>query len=182
MSRLRQLFDEQRQSPWIDNLTRGHLQRGDLQQLVDRGIRGVTSNPTIFQKAISAGSDYDEQFRELLRDHSVEDAYWGLVVQDVAGALDVLAPVHRDSGGTDGFVSIEVAPALARDTAATTDAARRLHERIHRANLMVKIPGTIEGLPSIRQMIAEGHSINITLIFSLARYDQVIEAYLSGLE
>lgn len=182
MTRLRQLFDDQGQSPWIDNLTRGHLQRGDLQRLVDRGIRGVTSNPTIFQKAISASEDYDEQFRSLLASQTVEDAYWGLVVEDIAGALDVMRPVYDAGGGTDGFVSIEVAPALARDTDRTTTAARQLHERIDRPNLMVKIPGTVEGLPSIRQMIAEGRNINVTLIFSLDRYAEVIEAYLAGLE
>ena len=182
MTRLRELYDEQGQSPWIDNLTRGHVARGDLQRLVERGVRGVTSNPTIFQKAISAGDDYDEQLGELLRDRSVEDAYWGLVVEDIRAALQVLRPVHDETDGSDGFVSLEVAPALARDTERTTEAARHLHELIDQPNLMVKIPGTAEGLASIRQMISEGRNINITLIFSLERYAEVIEAYLAGLE
>jgi transaldolase len=182
MTRLHELFDEQGQSPWIDNLTRSGLRSGHLQELVDSGIRGVTSNPTIFQKAISGSADYDEQFTELLRTGTVEEAYWGLVTQDIRDALDVLRPVYDSSGGTDGFVSLEVAPALAHDTAGSADAARRFAHEIDRPNLMIKIPGTAEGIPAIRSMIAEGVSINITLIFSLPRYAEVIEAYLAGLE
>ena len=158
------------------------LREGRLGALVDQGIRGVTSNPTIFQKAISAGSHYDEQFRSLMEVHTVEDAYWALVMADIEDALEVLRPVHDESGGADGFVSLEVSPAIAHDTEATVSAARWLHERIDRPNLFVKIPGTAEGLPAIRQMTAEGRNINVTLVFSLERYDEVIEAYLSGLE
>ena len=147
------------------------------------GVRGLTSNPTIFQKAMAGSTDYDDQFRALAKGGTtVLGSYWEMVVQDILGALEVLAGVHADSGGTDGFVSVEVAPDLARDTEGTTGAARRLHERINRPNLMVKIPGTAEGLGAIRQMITERRSINVTLIFSLERYDEVIEAYLSGLE
>ena len=182
MTPLQELFEEQGQSPWIDNLTRPMIEGGRLQELVDRGVRGVTSNPTIFAKAISAGADYDEQFFGLLANQSVEDAYWGLVTADITAALEVLAPVHDASGGDDGFVSLEVAPSLAHDTAATVAAARLLHDRIARPNLMVKIPATAQGIPAIATMIGEGRSINITLIFSLDRYDEVIEAYLSGLE
>jgi transaldolase len=179
---LHQLYDEQGQSPWIDNLTRTGITSGHLQQLVESGIRGVTSNPTIFQKAIAGSADYDEQFAELLQGHSVEEAYWELVLRDITEALDVLRPVYDASGGTDGFVSLEVAPALAHDTAASADATRAFAERIARPNLMVKIPGTAEGIPAIKAMIAEGVSINVTLIFSLPRYAEVIEAYISGLE
>ena len=182
MTTLHELYREHGQSPWIDNITRDGIRGGQLQSLVDQGIRGVTSNPTIFQKAISAGDAYDEQFGQLIEVHTVEDAYWGLVTQDITEALDILRPVYDEDPGTDGFVSIEVSPALAADTDATTKSARFLHQRIDRPNLMVKIPATPEGLPSVQRMIAEGRNINITLIFSLERYDQVIEAYLSGLE
>jgi transaldolase len=182
MTRLHDLFREQGQSPWIDNITRSGIRSGHLAGLVTQGVRGVTSNPTIFQKAIASGDAYDEQFAELIKVHSVEDAYWGLVIQDITEALEVLRPVYDEDPGGDGFVSIEVAPALAADTGATTKAARFLHERIDRPNLMVKIPGTREGLPAVQRMIAEGRNINITLIFSLSRYGDVIEAYLAGLE
>ncbi len=182
MSRLQQLFAEQGQSPWLDNLKRSYLTGGDLKRYVDSGIRGVTSNPTIFAKAIEGGDDYDQQFGELLKSSSVDDAYWAMVMDDVRGALHVLRPVYDASSGADGFVSIEVAPALASDTNGTITAARWLHDNVDRANLMVKIPATAEGVPAVRQMISEGRNINITLIFSLPRYEAVIEAYLSGLE
>jgi transaldolase len=147
------------------------------------GIRGVTANPTIFAKAILGSTDYDEQFAALTAAGCpLEDAYWQLVVDDVTAALAVLRPVFDASAGTDGFVSVEVAAELARDTRGTLIAARALHERIAAPNLFVKIPATAEGIPAVRAMIAEGRSVNITLIFSLARYEQVIEAYLSGLE
>jgi transaldolase len=143
----------------------------------------VTANPTIFTKAIVGSTDYDEQFAALTAaGWSLEDAYWQLVVDDITAALAVLRPTFDVSSGTDGFVSIEVAADLAHDTQATLVAARALHERIAAPNLFVKIPATAEGVPAIQAMIAEGRSINITLIFSLARYEQIIEAYLSGLE
>ena len=182
MTKLHDLFEQCGQSPWLDNLKRSYLTSGELQRLVDAGIRGVTSNPTIFQKAIAGSDDYDEQFRELLSQHTVEDAYWGMVVKDVLDALEVLRPVHDASGGGDGWVSVEVAPSLAWDTEGTEKAARFLDQRIDKPNLFVKIPATAEGVPAIRQMVNEGRCINITLIFSLVRYDEVIEAYLSGLE
>jgi transaldolase len=183
MTRLQQLFAEQGQSPWLDNLTRGHITSGRLARYVEDGIRGVTSNPTIFQKAIAGSDDYDGQFRDLIRRRvPVDDAYWELVVDDVHHALHLLNPLYDRSGGGDGFVSIEVAPGLAHDTAGTLDAARGLSRRISHPNCLVKIPATAEGVPAIGQAIAEGISINVTLIFSLTRYDEVIEAYLSGLE
>jgi transaldolase len=182
-SRLIRLYDEFGQSPWLDNLKRGYLTSGELARLIEGGIRGLTSNPTIFAKAIEGSDDYDEQFRELSgQGGSVDDAYWAMVVRDIVAALDLFTSVHESSGGVDGFVSIEVDPGLARDTEGTIAAARELHERINRPNLFVKIPATAEGIPAIRQMFSEGRSINITLIFSLDRYGEVMEAYLSGLE
>ncbi len=183
MTKLQQLYDLHGQSPWLDNLTRRHLWRGDLARLVDAGIRGVTSNPTIFAKAISGSSDYDEQFRALAdAGANVTDAYWTMVVDDVEAALALLRPVYDDSGGGDGFVSVELAPDLAAHTKSSVGAARELHERIDEPNLFVKIPATAAGVPAVRQMISEGRSINITLIFGLERYDEVIEAHLSGLD
>jgi len=181
MTKLQRLYDEQGQSPWLDNLRRGWITGGELQDWVDKGIRGITSNPSIFQKAMGTGEDYDAQLTELAG-QSIDDAYWALVVRDIEDALGILRPVYDASGGEDGYVSVEVAPALARDTEGTITAARELHERIAELNLYVKIPGTAEGIPAIRQMIAEGRSINVTLIFSLDRYREVMEAYLSGLE
>lgn len=182
MSKLRRLYEEQGQSPWLDNLTRSYLRDGTLARLVGTGIRGVTANPTILAKAILGSSAYDEQFAILTaQGRSITDAYWDLVVDDVLEALAVLRPTF-DAGGDDGFVSIEVGPELAGDTEATIEAARELHSRIAQPNLYVKIPATPAGVPAIRAMIGEGRSINITLIFSLTRYEEVIEAYLSGLE
>jgi transaldolase len=182
MTNLTRLYQEQRQSPWLDNLQRSYLTSGRLGELRDKGIRGVTSNPTIFQKAIASSADYDEQFRSLLQRETVENAYWEMVISDIEGALDVFAPVHRDSGGEDGFVSLELSPTMANDSGASERAARSFHERIARPNLYVKIPATAAGIPAVRVMVAEGRNINITLIFSLERYAEVIEAYLSGLE
>ncbi|MCB0977391.1 MAG: transaldolase [Acidimicrobiales bacterium] len=183
MTKLDDLYREQGQSPWLDNLRRDWIQDGTLADWVSRGIRGVTSNPSIFRKAIEGQEIYDDQFRSLVSGGmSVEDAYWELVITDIEDALAVLRPVHDSSSGEDGFVSIEVAPSLARDTEGTAEAARQLHERIAEPNLYVKIPGTAEGVPAIRQMVAEGRNINITLLFSLSRYEEIIEAYISGLE
>jgi transaldolase len=183
MTKLKQLYEDHGQSPWLDDLTRGYLTGGGLRRLVDDGIRGVTSNPTIFQRAIAGSADYDRQLRELaVGAGSAEDAYWSLVIQDIQAALDVLRPVHDQSGGRDGFVSVELAPGLAHDTAGSITAARALHERIAAPNLFVKIPATPEGVPAVHRLISEGRSINITLIFGLGRYDEIIEAYLSALE
>ncbi|MGA3216743.1 MAG: transaldolase [Acidimicrobiales bacterium] len=183
MTRLEDLYNRAGQSPWLDNLKRSYLSSGRLAELVSSGVRGLTSNPTIMAKAIAVGEDYDEEFSHALASgQSVEEAYWDLVISDVSGALGVLRPVFEASEGGDGFVSIEVAPSLAHDTEGTIKSARDLHERIAQANLLVKIPATREGLPAIKAMIAEGRSINVTLIFSLERYREVVEAYLSGLE
>jgi len=183
MTKLQRLHTEYGQSPWLDNLTRSYLRDGTLAQMVGDGIRGVTANPTIFANAIRGSDDYDEQFSTLLAaGYSIEDAYWALVATDTTDALAVLRPLFDESSGADGYVSVEVAPELARDTTATITAARGLHARIDEPNLFVKIPATVEGVPAVQAMIAEGRSINITLIFSLTRYAEVIDAYLSGLE
>jgi transaldolase len=183
MERLVRLFEEFGQSPWLDNLKRGYLTSGQLAELRDGGIRGLTSNPTIFQKAIADSADYDDQYRQIAGDAGpIVDDYWALVTKDIEGACDVFDPLYESSGGGDGFVSVEVAPSLAHDAAGTEAAARELHTTIARRNLMVKIPGTQAGLAPIEQMIAEGRNINITLIFSLERHQAVMDAYLAGLE
>lgn len=172
------------QSPWYDNLARSLLLDGGLARLVaDDGIRGVTSNPTIFEKAMAAGEGYDEQLASCAAEGlSIEDSYWQLVADDVATAADLLRGLYDSSSGTDGFVSIEVSPELAHDTDATITQAASLFERLGRPNVMIKIPATIEGLPAITANIAAGINTNVTLIFSLARHDAVIDAYLTGLD
>jgi transaldolase len=183
MSRLHDLTREHGQSPWLDNLRRGWIISGELERWVERGVRGITSNPSIFQKAMAKGEDYDEQFAASISSgDSVADAYWDLASSDILEALRILRPVFDESGGEDGYVSLEVAPEVARDTAGTEAMARSLHERIAQPNLYVKIPGTKEGLPAIQTMIAEKRSINVTLLFGLERYAEVIEGYLAGLE
>jgi transaldolase len=183
MSKLQDLYRVHGQSPWLDNLQRGWLVGGELERWVERGVRGITSNPTIFQKAIAGSDKYDEQFGDLARSGvSVDGAYWDLVIADIEDGLRILRPVHDESGGVDGFVSLEVAPDLARDTDGTVASAKDLHDRIAEPNLFVKVPATAEGVEAIRQLIGDGRSINVTLIFGLDRYAEVIEAYLSGLE
>jgi transaldolase len=183
MTKLQQLYSEYGQSPWLDNLNRAYLRDGTLARMVTDGIRGVTANPTIFARAIEGSDDYDDQFGALIdAGCAVREAYWELVVTDIKNACALLRPTFDESRGTDGFVSIEVAPELARNTEGTETAARELHQRIALPNMFVKIPATPEGIPAIRTMISEGRNINITLIFSLGRYVEVIDAYLSGLE
>jgi len=171
------------QSVWIDYLSRDLVQTGELKRLMDEdAVVGVTSNPTIFQKAISQGNAYDEQLKELLDTESdPKEIFLQLAVRDVKSALEVLAPVH-EKAPEDGYVSIEVDPNFAYDTKATYDEAIRFHEWIDRPNLYVKIPGTEPGLQAIEDCIAGCHSINVTLVFSLPRYREVVEAYLRGLE
>jgi transaldolase len=172
------------QSPWYDNLARPLLTGGGLAQLVnDDGIRGVTSNPTILDKAIDGGEGYDEQLMECAKQGmSIEDTYWAVVLDDITAATKVLEPVHTATGGGDGFVSLEVSPELAHDTAGTIESAKSLFARVDRPNVMIKIPATLEGVPAIEEAIASGVRVNVTLIFSLARHETVIEAYLKGLE
>jgi transaldolase len=182
-SRIAALHEEQGQSAWLDNLKRSYVTSGRLVEIRDSGVRGLTSNPSIFQKAIQDSTDYDVQFAELrAAGDTTIDHYWAMVVQDIHGACDVFSTVYDRSGGVDGYVSVEVDPGLAHDGPGTEAAARLLHERIARPNLMVKIPGTEAGLAPVEQMIAEGRCINVTLIFGLDRYARVMEAYLRGLE
>jgi transaldolase len=182
-SRLHQL-SELGQSVWIDFLSREMVQTGGLERLMrDDAVVGVTSNPTIFQKAISEGDLYDEQIRTLMEElDDPKEIFWRLAETDVGNACDVLRPVWDATGGKDGYVSIEVDPNLAGDTEATIAEARRLHEQIDKPNLFVKIPATKAGLPAIEEMIASGRNINVTLTFSLERYSEVAEAYVRGLE
>jgi transaldolase len=182
MTLLHDLYDIGGQSPWLDNLRRDWLNNGQLAELVSQGVRGITSNPTIFANAISGQDTYDEQFRALMADHTVESAYWELAITDITNALELLRPTYETSDGEDGYVSLEVAPARAHQTDGTIEDARMLHERIHTPNLLVKVPATKEGVPAINTLIGEGRSINVTLIFGLDRYDEVMEAYISGLE
>ncbi len=183
MGTLHDVYDQQGQSPWLDNLRRGWMSNGELQAWLDRGVRGLTSNPSIFAKAMIDTDDYDAELAELVaKGVSVTDAYWELVVGDIRQALALLAAVHESSGGEDGYVSVEVSPTLANDEAGTTAAARDLDNRIEAPNLYVKVPATKQGIPAIQTLIGEGRSINVTLIFSLSRYRDVMEAYIAGLE
>ncbi len=173
------------QSIWYDNISRSLLQRGELASMVQEGLLGVTSNPTIFDKAISGSVDYDGHIQELLRagkQISTEEMIQALMVRDIQEATDILLPVYERTNGADGFVSIEVTPSKARDTGATIEEVRHLWRWIHRPNLMIKIPATDEGLAAIEQVISEGININVTLIFAVERYSQVAEAYIAGLE
>jgi transaldolase len=171
-------------SVWIDYLSRDLIQEGELERMMrEDAVVGVTSNPTIFQKAISSGNTYDEQLEELLKEtDDPKELFVGLASKDVSDACDALRPVWDEGGGKDGYVSIEVDPTLAYDTEETVEQATRFHEEIDRPNLFVKIPATKPGLPAIEDMIAKGKSINVTLIFSLKRYTEVAEAYIRGLE
>jgi transaldolase len=182
-TRLQQL-SELGQSVWIDYLSRDLLHTGELGRMTrDDAVVGVTSNPTIFQKAISHGDAYDEQLREVLEEEDdLKEVFLKLAVQDVKEACDLLRPIWDGGQGQDGYVSIEVDPNLAYDTEATIAEAQRLHELVDRPNCFVKIPATRAGLPAIEEMIARGRNINVTLTFSLQRYAEVVEAYLGGLE
>jgi transaldolase len=182
-SRLHQL-SELGQSVWIDYLSRDLLRTGELARMMrEDAVVGVTSNPTIFQKAISQGDAYDEQMRDVLQaEDDAKEVFVRLAVADVTDACDLLRPVWDGGHGQDGYVSIEVDPNLAFDTEATIAEAQRLHELVDRPNCFVKIPATEAGLPAIEEMIARGRNINVTLIFSLERYAEVVESYLRGLE
>jgi transaldolase/glucose-6-phosphate isomerase len=171
------------QSLWLDNIRRQLVSSGELARLRDEGLTGVTSNPTIFEKAVSGSTDYDEAMVQLVRDKKKpEEMLWDLMIEDVQAAADVFRPVYNRTKGNDGFVSIEVGPTIADSTRATIKFAEYLHDRCRRPNVMVKIPATMAGLPAIADQISKGNNINITLIFAVERYDEVVEAYLSGLE
>jgi len=182
-SRLHQV-SELGQSVWIDFLSRKLVHGGELARMMEEdAVVGVTSNPTIFQKAISEGDAYDEQLREVLAEEDdPKEVFLKLAIRDVQDACDLLRPVWDGGAGQDGYVSIEVDPNLAYDTEGTIAEAQRLHELVDRPNCFVKIPATEPGLPAIEEMIARGRSINVTLIFSLERYAEVVEAFQRGLE
>jgi transaldolase len=171
-------------SVWLDDISRDRLRTGNLQALIDdMHVVGVTSNPTIFAKALSAGSAYDDQIADLKNyGVDVDEASRMITTYDIRWGCDVFRPTYDATGGQDGRVSLEVDPRLARNTAATIAEARELWWMVDRPNLLIKIPATVEGLPAITQCISEGISINVTLIFALKRYDQVIDAYMTGLE
>lgn len=172
------------QSIWMDFIQRGMIASGQLKQLIEEdGLCGVTSNPSIFEKAIAGSNDYDDVIRALaLEGKSVGQIYDALTVEDIQRVADLFRPAYDRLDGKDGFVSLEVSPRLAHDTAGTIADARRLWVAVNRPNVMIKVPGTIEGLPAIQQLIGEGINVNITLLFGLPRYRQVAEAYLAGLE
>jgi transaldolase len=172
------------QSIWLDNLTRAMLRDGTLKKLIEEdGLSGVTSNPAIFNKAMTQGTAYDPQIRTLAEQgRNAEEIYEALAIQDVQDACDLLRPAFDNANGTDGFVSLEVSPHLARDTRGTAEDAKRLWKAVDRPNLLVKIPGTPEGIPAIRECLTEGVNVNVTLLFSLEAYQEVMEAHLAAME
>jgi transaldolase/glucose-6-phosphate isomerase len=171
------------QAVWLDYIQRGFIKDGGLQDLIDLGLRGITSNPTIFEKAIAHSEDYDRDLAALARlGKSATEIYLDLAINDIQQATDLLRPVYEQTGGADGYVSLEVSPYLANDTDATAREARKLWRQVNRPNLMIKIPATKAGLPAITQSIAKGINVNVTLIFSLERYAEVMAAYIKGLE
>ncbi len=184
MNPLKALHAEQDQAVWLDFVARGFIAKGELKMLVERdGLRGVTSNPSIFEKAIGDSDEYDDALKraEHEGDRSVIDLYEGLAIADIQAAADVLRPVYEESGGADGFVSLEVSPYLALDMPGTLEEARRLWKSVGRDNLMVKVPATPEGIPAIGDLIADGISINVTLLFAQEAYEQVALSYIEGL-
>ncbi|KAM3281223.1 transaldolase [Capsicum chacoense] len=177
---LHDLYERQGQSPWYDNLCRPVT---DLIPLIESGVRGVTSNPAIFQKAISTSNAYNDQFRELVQGgKDIDTVYWELVVKDIQDACRLFEMIYNKTDGGDGYVSVEVSPRLADDTEGTIEAAKWLHKKVDCPNVYIKIPATAPCIPSIKEVISLGISVNVTLIFSLARYEAVIDAYLDGLE
>jgi transaldolase len=171
------------QSIWLDFISRKLMDSGELDKLIKEGLRGMTSNPTIFEQSISKSSEYDRDIQQgIASGWDAKAIYESLAIADIRRAADALRVVFDESGEADGFVSLEVAPALAHDTAGTMQEARRLWKSVDRPNLMIKVPGTKEGVPAIRTLLSEGLNINITLLFSLEQYREVIEAYMQSLE
>ncbi len=183
MTKLVELFTQGKQSPWLDNLRRSWFSTDELQTYVANGVRGVTSNPSIFAKSMLETSDYDAQFDELIEQGlSPKEAYWELVISDIQSAAAVLAELFEDSNGVDGYVSVEVSPELAHDADGTIEAARTILDRVGAPNVMMKVPATDAGLVAIEQLTAEERCVNVTLIFTVERYLEVLDAYLKGLE
>jgi len=183
MTKLHDLYEQHGQSVWIDYIRRNFILDGGLQEAIDAGVRGVTSNPAIFEKAIAHSDDYDTQMQQLVAEgKSAEEIYEALAIEDIQQAADVLRPVYDESNGVDGYVSLEVNPTLARDTDGTIAEARDLYKKVNRPNVMIKVPATDEGIPAIKTLIGDGINVNVTLMFSLQDYDNVAGAYLDGLE
>ena len=171
------------QSIWYDNIRRGLIKSGELQRLIDLGVSGLTSNPTIFEKAIAGSTDYDEALLEMAQqDRRAQEVFEALAIADIQATADLLRPIYDLTGGNDGYASLEVSPHLAHDAAATIAQAERLFGALNRPNVMVKVPATAEGVSAVRHLIGRGINVNVTLIFSLASYEQVSEAYIAGLE
>lgn len=171
------------QSVWYDNIRRAIIESGELQQLLDDGVLGITSNPSIFEKAIAGSADYDAAIQELVaQGKSTEAIYETLALEDIDRAADMLRPIYDATDGVDGYVSLEVSPTLAHDTEGTIADARRFFAALNRPNIMIKVPATPAGMPAIRQLISEGINVNVTLIFSLDSYEDVMAAYIAGLE
>jgi len=183
MNRMQNIHDLG-QSIWLDSFDRKLMDSGELQKLIDEdALCGITSNPSIFEKAVTGSSDYDNDIRKLAGENkSDEEIFFGFAASDIQRAADILKPVYDEAKGTDGFVSLEVSPHLANDTDGTVKQARELWKTVGRENVMIKIPGTKEGLAAIRKCISEGININVTLLFGLPRYLEVTDAYISGLE
>ena len=180
-TRLQQLL-KAGQSPWYDDIHRGLVNSGKLQALISTGIRGATVNPSIFEKAVAGSSDYDDEIEELLgRGLEPPEIYERLLIEDVRSASDLLRPIYDETGGLDGYASIEVSPYLAHDTRGTVEEARRFFREVGRPNVMIKVPATNEGIPAIRQLTGEGINVNITLIFGIDYYELVMDAYIAGL-
>ncbi|MEI6043842.1 MAG: transaldolase [Chloroflexota bacterium] len=178
-----QKLQEYGQSVWYDNISRDLINNGSFNKLIEIGVVGLTSNPTIFEKAIGAGSAYDDQIRELVKgDKNAEEIFTELAIQDIRNVADLFRPIYEKTNGTDGFVSIEVSPLLAHDQEATLVEARRFYEILARPNIMIKVPATPEGVPAVEALIGEGINVNVTLIFSLQAYQDVARAYIRGLQ
>ena len=170
-------------SVWLDDLSRERVETGNLQVLIDKGVVGVTTNPSIFQAALAKGDRYDADLRRFAAEgKTVDEVVFNLTTEDVRNACDAFLPLYESTHGVDGRVSIEVDPRLAKDTGRTVEEAKKLHDAVDRPNVLIKIPATVEGLPAISQVLAEGISVNVTLIFSLDRYRGVMNAFLTGLE
>lgn len=181
MNNLQLLHSKYNQSPWLDNISRDLIQDGGLKKYIDEGIRGVTSNPTILENAIKNSDLYDEQIRQLAQQGaSTEDIYWRIVMDDIKAAAEILMPLYQESGGEDGYISLEVSPNLAYDQGGTIDQARWIWQEINMPNLMIKVPATEPCIPAIYELIKEGINVNVTLIFSLDHYNQVAQAHLAA--
>jgi len=182
MSKIKEL-SKTGQSVWADFISRSFIKSGELKGLIDEGLRGVTSNPTIFDKAISGSDDYDKEMKKYIEEgKTIEEIYEALAVKDISLALDLFRPVYESSSGGDGFVSFEVDPKLAYDSEKTLSEAKRLFQVLNKPNTMIKIPGTEEGLPAVTEALASGINVNVTLLFSVQNYERVATAYIKGLE